>query len=137
MKIPVQVDYACRVLAELGRLHGSETLAQGEQLARVEYVPAPFLVQILGRLREAGLITSRRGIQGGYSLARPPHEISVLDIVVAIEGGALQLSGNAEGRSGRRVRKVWLDLQETIEGRLRAVTLDQLIGREPAEMYYI
>lgn len=137
MKISAQVDYACRVLAELGRLHGSGTPARGEHLAEVEAVPPPFLAQILQKLRHAGLIVSRRGVQGGYTLARPPAEISVLDVLVAVEGQTLQLSGNAEGRSGRRVRKVWIDLATALEARLKATTLDQLVGREAAEMYYI
>ena len=137
MKISAQLDYACRVLAELGRLHGSGAPAHGDHLDEVEAVPPQFLAQILQKLRHAGLIVSRRGVQGGYTLARPPAEISVLDILVAVEGQALQLSGNAEGRSGRRVRTVWTDLGGVIEARLRATTLDQLVAREAAEMYYI
>jgi Rrf2 family protein len=75
MKISVKVDYACRVMAELARLHGTGELAQIEHLARTEAVPANFLAQILGKLRTAGLITSRRGNLGGYTLARPPEDI--------------------------------------------------------------
>src|SRR5687767_8648002 len=101
MKISVQVDYACRVMAELARLHGSGELAQIEHLSRTEAVPATFLAQILCKLRNHGLITSRRGNQGGYLLARPPEEISVYDIMMAIDGQCLQLSGNFEGRSGQ------------------------------------
>lgn len=137
MKISAQLDYACRVLAELGRLHGSGAPARGEHLAEVEAVPPPFLAQILQKLRHGGLIVSRRGVQGGYALARPPGEISVLDILIAVEGQALQLSSKAEGRSGRRVRQVWRDLGTVIEERLRTTTLDQLVAREAAEMYYI
>ena len=76
-------------------------------------------------------------MQGGYALARPPGEISVLDILIAVEGQALQLSSKAEGRSGRRVRQVWRDLGTVIEERLRTTTLEQLVAREAAEMYYI
>jgi Rrf2 family protein len=137
MKISAQLDYACRVLAELGRLHGSGAPARGEHLAEVEAVPPPFLAQILQKLRHGGLIVSRRGVQGGYALARPPGEISVLDILLAVEGQALQLSSKAEGRSGRRVRQVWRDLGTVIEERLRTTTLEQLVAREAAEMYYI
>ena len=137
MKISAQLDYACRVLAELGRLHGSGAPARGEHLAEVEAVPPPFLAQILQKLRHGGLIVSRRGVQGGYALARPPGEISVLDILIAVEGQALQLSSKAEGRSGRRVRQVWRDLGTVIEERLRTTTLEPLVAREAAEMYYI
>jgi len=137
MKISVQVDYACRVMAELARLHGSGELAQIEHLAQTEAVPANFLAQILLKLRNGGLITSRRGNHGGYTLARPPDEISLYDILVAVEGCCLQLSGNAEGRSGRRVKKVWEDISRLLVERTKACTLDQLSNKSAAEMYYI
>ena len=137
MKISVQVDYACRVMAELARLHGSGTLAQIEHLARTEAVPANFLAQILGKLREHGLITSRRGNQGGYTLARPPEEISLHDILIAVEGQCLQLSGNHEGRSGRRVKQVWDEISRELVKKTKSYTLDQLATKTPAEMYYI
>ncbi len=137
MKIPARVDYACRVLAELARLHGSSHLAQAEHLASVESVPPNFLAQILSELRNAGLITSRRGIQGGYALARPPEQISLYDIVVAIEGDILELSGHTEGRSGRRMIEVWTELRESLAEKARSFTLDRLASKRPEEMYYI
>src|SRR5688500_314492 len=114
MKISVKVDYACRVLAELARLYGSAELAQIEHLARVEQVPSQFLAQILSELRNGGLITSRRGIQGGYALARPPDEISLYDVFAVIDGEVLGLSGNRDGRSGARMLQVWKEIQETL-----------------------
>lgn len=124
-------------MAELARLHGSGTLAQIEHLARTEAVPANFLAQILGKLREAGLIASRRGSQGGYTLARPPEEISLHDILVAVEGQCLQLSGNSEGRSGRRVKQIWEEISRDLVIQTKRYTLDQLATKTPAEMYYI
>ncbi|MCR6657563.1 MAG: Rrf2 family transcriptional regulator [Opitutus sp.] len=137
MKISARVDYACRVLAELARLHGSAQLAQAEHLASVEAVPPNFLAQILSELRNAGLITSRRGIQGGYALARPPDLISLYDIIVAIEGDVLALSGHTAGRSCRRMTEVWQELRENFIEAAKSYTLDQLITRSPEEMYYI
>ncbi len=137
MKISVQVDYACRVMAELARLHGSGELAQIEHLARVEAVPPTFLAQLLGKLRHAGLIVSRRGNQGGFTLARAPESISVFDVVTAIEGHCVQLSGNTEGRSGRRIKEVWLDVAQRIETRLKEQTLDRLASSPATEMYHI
>ena len=137
MKISAKVDYACRVLAELGRLHGSAELAQIEHLARVEHVPQNFLAQILSELRNAGLINSRRGIQGGYSLARPPDQISLYDIITAIDGEVLDFSGNNEGRSSRRMKQVWLDVRETLIAKTKSYTLDMLLSKSPEEMYYI
>jgi Rrf2 family transcriptional regulator, cysteine metabolism repressor len=137
MKISVQVDYACRVMAELARLHGSGTLAQIEHLAETEAVPANFLAQILSKLRAHGLVQSRRGNLGGYTLARPPQEISLFDILEAVEGGCLHLSGNFEGRSGRRLKQMWDDFDAVITARAKTYTLDQLASKNPTEMYYI
>lgn len=137
MKISVKVDYACRVMAELARLHGSGGLAQIEHLAKVEAVPANFLAQILLKLRDHGLITSRRGNQGGYTLARPPEEISLYDILMAVEGKCLHLSGNFDGRSGRRLKQVWDEISEALVKKTKGYTLDQLSSTGTAAMYYI
>lgn len=137
MKISAKVDYACRVLAELARLHGTAGLAQIEHLARVEHVPSNFLAQILSELRNGGLITSRRGIAGGYALARPPDQISLYDIIMIVDGEVLGLSGNLEGRSTRRMREVWNDLRETLIEKTKSYTLDRLLSKSPEEMYYI
>lgn len=137
MKISAKVDYACRVLAELARLHGKAELAQIEHLARVEQVPQNFLAQILSELRNGGLITSRRGIQGGYALARPPDQISLYDIIIVIDGEVLGLSGNHEGRSGRRMRQVWGELRDAFAEQTKKYTLDKLLSKQPEEMYYI
>lgn len=137
MKISLKVDYACRVMAELARLHGSGGLAQIDQLARAEAVPPSFLAQILLKLRDHGLITSRRGNQGGYTLARPPEEISLYDILVAVEGQCLQLSGNFHGRSGRRLKQVWDEISDSLIDKTKSYTLNQLCSKNTAEMYYI
>ncbi|HWA86702.1 MAG TPA: Rrf2 family transcriptional regulator [Opitutus sp.] len=137
MKISAKVDYATRVLAELARLHGSAALAQIEQLAGVEKVPPNFLAQILGELRNAGLITSRRGVAGGYALARPPDQISLYDIIIAIDGEILGLATAPEGRGSRRMREVWNEIRDTLVGKTKSYTLDQLLTKSGAAMYYI
>jgi Rrf2 family cysteine metabolism transcriptional repressor len=137
VKISVKVDYACRVMAELARLHGSGELARIEHLAETESVPANFLAQILLDLRDHGLISSRRGNRGGYTLARPPEEISLYDILMAVEGQCLQLSGNFQGRSGRRLKQVWDEISKALVEKTRSYTLDRLATKNPAEMYYI
>src|SRR5690606_1958815 len=106
-------------------------------LARTEAVPASFLAQILGKLRNHGLITSRRGNHGGYLLARPPEEISLHDILEAIEGQCLHLSGNFDGRSGRRLRQMWAEIGNAFAETTKMYTLDRLAARNAAEMYYI
>ena len=137
MKLSVKVDYACRVLAQIARLYGTAELAHVETLAKAEAVPANFLAQILSELRDGGLITSRRGKQGGYALARPPEEISLYDIVTLVEGEVLELSGEAKGHSGRRVQNVWREVRSALEDKLRSYTLAQFAAKSLEEMYYI
>ena len=137
MKISVRVDYACRVMAELARLYGSAEPARIEHLAEVEAVPANFLAQILLELRDHGLITSRRGNRGGYMLARAPEEISLYDILMAVEGRCLHLSGNFQGRSGRRLKQVWEEISKALAEKTKTYTIDHLASKNPTEMYYI
>ena len=137
MKLSVKVDYACRVLAQLARHHGEGRLSHIEELAKIEAVPANYLVQILSELRNGGLITSRRGKHGGYVLSRPPEKITLYDIVKLIEGDLLELGGNADGQSGKRVQQVWRDVRATLETKCKSYTLDMLMTKGPGEMYYI
>ena len=137
VKLSVKTDYACRVLVQLTQLHGRGELAHIEELARIEAVPANYLVQILGELRNGCLITSRRGKQGGYALARPASDITLLDIVTLIEGNVLDLGGGGEGQSGRRVRQAWREVRLALEKACAGVTLEQLAAKSGEDMYYI
>ena len=137
VKLSVKVDYACRVLAQLARKWGTDDLAHIEELARVESVPANYLVQILSELRNGGLITSRRGKQGGYALARAPEEISLYDIVKLIEGDLLELNGNGDGQSGRKVNQIWREVRSSLEQKCRSYSLDKFVAKGAEDMYYI
>ena len=137
MKLSVKVDYACRVLAEMARLHGSGELAQIEQLAQAEAVPANFLAQILGELRNGGLFVSKRGIQGGYALARPPEQITLYDILKVIDGELIEFSGNFEGRTGHRMKQIWADLRATVDQKAQGITLDTFVTKAGSAMYHI
>ncbi len=125
------------MLAQLARHHGEGRLAHIEELAKIEAVPANYLVQILSELRNGGLIVSRRGKQGGYVLSRSPEKITLYDIVKVIEGDLLELGGNADGQSGRRVQQVWRDVRAALEAKTKGYTLDMLMTKGPGEMYYI
>lgn len=137
VKLSVKVEYACRVLAQLARLHGSRELAHIEKLAKIEAIPANYLVQILSELRAGGLIVSRRGKQGGYALARAPETISLYEVVTLVDGDLLELANPPVGHSGRRVNLVWQELRRLLEEKARAVTLDMLVVKSTEEMYYI
>ena len=138
MKLSHKLEYACRVLAQLGLTFGQGKLSHIETLAASEAIPANYLVQILNELRGAGLIVSKRGKQGGYALARSPRKIALIEIVEAVDGELLERSFEDSGHSGARVASIWSDVGECFEDKLRAYTLDDFIVRyADAEMYYI
>lgn len=137
MKLSVKVSYACRVLAQIARLHGTGELAHVETLAQSESVPANYLAQILSELRDGGLITSRRGKQGGYTLARPPEQITLLDVVKLIEGDVIDPNDDNKGNSSRRMQQIWKEVRDALENKLASYSLDKLAARSADEMYYI
>ncbi|HTB63233.1 MAG TPA: Rrf2 family transcriptional regulator [Opitutales bacterium] len=137
VKISLKVEYACRVLAQLARAYGKPRLAHIEALAKAEAVPANYLVQILNELRNGGLISSRRGKQGGYALARAPQEISLYDIVRVVDSEMLEPPTPSAGQSGTRVSAVWREVGTAVESALKAHTVEDLISRDAAEMWHI
>ena len=137
LKITLKLDYACRILAEIARQHPALKPVSIEHLSKVEAVPANFLAQILGELRSGGLVVSKRGVQGGFLLARPPAEITLHDIVRVMEGDLLELSGNHGGRTGRRLKQVWTEVQAAAARKAGEYTLEQLASSRDEEMYHI
>ena len=83
MRISKKAGYALRALAIMARKGGSSSI---HEVSERERIPVKFLEQILLTLRHAGLLSSKRGVGGGYTLARPAAEISILDIVQALDG---------------------------------------------------
>ena len=137
LKITLKLDYACRILSELARHAATGKPVSIEHLSKVEVVPANFLSQLLGELRNGKLVESRRGVQGGFLLARPPAEITLLDIVRVMEGDLLELSGNQAGRSGRRMRQIWTEVQAAAAGKAAQYTLEQMATLKDQDMYHI
>jgi Rrf2 family protein len=137
VKLSVKTVYACRVMAQIARLHAAGKLAHVESLSRFEAVPPKYLAQIMSELREGGLITSRRGKAGGYALARPAEEISLHDIATLMEGDLLEAGRDSAGHSGRRVLQAWKTVRTKLIAEAKQHTLDQLVTGEVEEMYYI
>ena len=98
ISITTKSPYALQALAELGRTGGDGPVPIGE-LARRRNIPVQFLEQLFATLRRAGVLKSQRGVKGGYTFARPPSEITVLEIVELLEG---PLGSAAEGVFRRR-----------------------------------
>ena len=98
-------------------------------------VPEQYLEQLLGSLRRAGLVTTVRGVQGGYQLARDPEEITVGDIIDATEGPVslsecLHDSDACQKSCGCPTRMVWGRLTDQINGLLQSITLKDMLGNE-------
>jgi DNA-binding IscR family transcriptional regulator len=92
LSITTKSPYALRALTELARMGSSDPVPIAE-LARRREVPVQFLEQLFATLRRAGVLRSQRGVKGGYSFARPPSEISVLEVVELLDG---PVGGGAE-----------------------------------------
>jgi len=129
ISITSKSPYAVLALAELGRSTGSQPVPIGE-LARRREVPVQFLEQLFGVLRRAGIISSQRGVKGGYRFAREPATITVLEIVELLDG---PLGRDADG--------VFADASEAARKVLADTTLADVIEREAREagasMYHI
>src|ERR671910_29153 len=84
MRVSAKVDYAVRAAAELAT--ADEGPVKGERLADAQHIPLQFLEHILLELKHAGIIRARRGAKGGYWLARPADQITIADVIRAVEG---------------------------------------------------
>jgi Rrf2 family protein len=91
VRITAKVDYAVRAAVELAAAPPGPV--KGEALAARQGIPVKFLENILSDLRRAGLVASQRGAEGGYRLARPPADVSVADIIRAVEGPLADVHG--------------------------------------------
>jgi Rrf2 family protein len=122
MQITRQADYAVRAIEYLARQDPNQLFAT-VTVAEETKIPRTFLAKIISQLSIAGLIKTVRGAHGGISLARDPHEISLLDVVTAIDG-PIQIN-EAAGSSGYSSsgdsldHPIWLEVQEAMLKRLR------------------
>lgn len=137
LKITVKLDYTCRILCELARRYEGGEPVRIDDLAQVEEVPANFLAQILGELKSGRLVLSRRGIQGGFLLARAPDQITLYDIIQVVEGDLLELSGNHGGKSGRRMQQIWNEVRGAAADIAKSYTLERMAKGAEVGMYYI
>ena len=137
MKVGQKLEYACRVMIQLGRHAQDGQVSRVEDLANKESVSSNFLVQILNELRRAGLVSSRRGKMGGYALAKAPNEITLADMVKAIEGDVLSIDSDKKGESGERVVTIWKQVAKDIEARMAAGTLGEMMSSGDSLEYYI
>ncbi len=137
MRVSAKTDYALRAAVELAAAAGNGTV-KGERLATSQSIPLRFLENILLQLRHAGIVESRRGADGGYTLARPPEDITLADVIRAIDGPLAGVSGQRpetldfKGRS-EPLREVWVAVRASLRGVLEAVTLADVASGELPE----
>jgi Rrf2 family protein len=136
MRVTARVDYAVRALIELAAAGGGP--AKLQDLATAQDIPAGFLEHVLRDLRAAGLVTSHRGSQGGYRLARPAAAITVADVIRVLEGPLANVQGirptdvTFPGVSAP-MREVWVAMRAALRSVLEAVTIDDVArGEVPA-----
>ena len=138
MRVSAKADYAIRAAVELAA--AGDGPVKGERIATAQEIPSNFLENILADLRNAGIVASRRGADGGYWLARGAEEISLADVIRAVDGPLanvrgvrsehLSYQGSAEG-----LRDVWVAVRASLRGVLEQVTLaDVASGELPAHV---
>lgn len=141
MRLSARVDYALRAAAELAAAAEASTGGHpvtAVQLAEAQQIPPKFLENILGQLRRSGIIRSQRGPDGGYWLARPADQISLADIIRAIDGPLLGVRGERPedvGYAGaaRPLQEVWIALRASERAILELVTLEHISRGELPE----
>jgi Rrf2 family protein len=138
MRISAKVDYAVRAALELAAAGGDPI--KGEAIADAQGIPLKFLENILGELKHTGIVSSRRGAQGGYWLAKDADDVSLADIVRAVEGPlasvrgqgpeSLKYTGQAEP-----LQQVWIALRANIRAVMEDTSLADVVGGKlPSEV---
>jgi Rrf2 family protein len=134
VRVSAKTDYALRAALELAAAPDDKPV-KGERIATAQAIPLRFLENILMQLRHAGLVDSRRGAEGGYRLARPATEVTLADVIRAIDGPLAGVSGvrpEALGFNGvaEPMRDVWIAVRASLRGVLEQVTLAEVVAGE-------
>jgi Rrf2 family protein len=135
VRISAKADYAVRAAIELARKHGSERPTKGEALAQAQDIPLKFLENILADLRHARIVRSQRGADGGYRLDREPAEITVADIIRAVDGPLASIRGQRPedvpySGTAEPLQQVWIAVRASLRGVLESTTLADLAAGE-------
>jgi len=126
MRVSAKSDYAIRAAVELAA--AGEGPVKGDRIAKAQGIPSNFLENILADLRNAGIVGSRRGAEGGYWLARPAEDVSLADVIRAVDGPLANVRGvrsdqlEYEG-SAKALEQVWIAVRASLRGVLERVSL--------------
>ena len=135
MNISAKSKYAVRALVELAERAASDPdkPVRLTDIAAGREIPLQFLEQLFSTLRRAGLLRSQRGVSGGYLFARPPEQVSVLNVVEALDGlltPATCTQGECAHLVDCGVASVWIEAKDAVEQVLAGSTIADLVERE-------
>lgn len=133
MRVSAKADYAVRAAAELAA--AGEGPIKGERLADAQDIPLQFLEHILLELKHGGIVRARRGARGGYWLARPADEITIADVIRAVEGPIAHVQSAPPDQieyrgNSKHLRDVWIAVRANLRAVLETVTLADLVSGE-------
>ena len=137
MRVSAKADYALRAAAELAAAGGGPV--KREALSSAQDIPPKFLENILADLRQARLVRSQRGAEGGYWLNRPAEEITVADIMRAVDGPLVGIRGERPedveyGGAAESLREVWIALRASLRAVVEVVTVADLASGDLPEI---
>ncbi len=136
MRISCKVEYGVRALLDLA-LQGQGGPSLSRDTAQRQGVPETYLNQLLIQLRRGGLVTSVRGPKGGHMLARPADDITLLDILEALEGPLIVvpegIGSTASVETDALMSSLWDDLRASLRGHLCRITLQELVERNQTQ----
>lgn len=138
MRVSAKADYAIRAAVELAA--AGDGPVKGDYIAQRQQIPPNFLENILADLRNSGIVASRRGAEGGYWLAKPADQVSLADVIRAVDGPLANVRGVRSEQleydgSAAKLLDVWVAVRASLRGVLEQVTLaDVASGRLPASV---
>ena len=132
MRISAKADYAVRAAVELAAAAGDKPV-KAERIANAQEIPLNFLENILGELRHAGIVRSHRGAEGGFRLAKPANEVTVADVIRAVEGPLASVRGGppedaAYSGAASALPRVWIAVRVNLRRVVEAVTIADIAG---------
>lgn len=131
MRISAKGEYAIKAMLDLA-MHRSDGLVPIQEIAARQSIPQRYLEQVLLALKRAGLLTSKRGSSGGYHLTRSPDDITVGDVLRAVEGSSAPFEAVDRGRhlrNGQELVDLWNEISEAVSGVVDRLTLGDLAAR--------
>jgi Rrf2 family protein len=135
VKVTAKADYAVRATLELAQVE--DGLVKGERIAQAQSIPLKFLENILIDLRHSGIVHAQRGAEGGYRLARDPSDITLGEVIRAVEGPLASVRGEppeavSYDGAAENLQTIWIAVRASLRSVLDDITLSEVVeGRLP------